>query len=47
MSDDCFYVGHFHRLTLISGLGLVAGIQLVQSYLIGRRCLVSLGWPPF
>ena len=23
------------------------GVQRGQSYLMGRRCLFSLGWPPF
>ena len=23
------------------------GVQRVQSYLMGRKCLFSLGWPPF
>ena len=23
------------------------GVQLGQSYLMGRRCLFNLGWPPF
>ena len=41
-------------LILSSSLGFIpetlkywVGVQRGQSYLVGRRCLFSLGWPPF
>ena len=30
-----------------TGLKYWVGVQRSQSYLIERRCLFSLGWPPF
>ena len=36
-----------HCVFHVVALKYWVGVQRGQSYLIGRRCLFSLGWPPF
>ena len=42
------YSLQINTLEILLAIGIAAvGAQRGQSYLMGRRCLFSLGWPPF
>ena len=42
------YSLQINTLEILLAIGIAAvGAQRGQSYLMGRRCLYSLGWPPF